>query len=1008
MMRHLGLAAFAFSCMAAFAAETDGPGTYFVPPKGTANVTADVAAKPGDIRKTVAFLGGSITEMNGFRPLVMKALRAKYPQVAFREIAAGLSSTCSDAGAFRLDEDVLNRAVPDLFIVEEAVNDEQDGHFSETRCLRGMEGIVRRVLTRNPSCAVVVGLMVNRKQYTELKAGKTPIQYAAHAKVARHYGAAVADVGSALVASERSGGLGWSLYRDCHPSPTGCVFGAGIVMDAVAKVFDPTKPPVARALPEPLDPNSYFRGCTVPASKFKLGAWAYSVPDWKSIPGAKRGYYTRGPSLWSETEAAEMEFGFSGTSAGAFLTAGPDAGDLEVSVDGGAYVLKKLRSTYGALHYPYVQALADDLADGPHTIRLRVAAAEHNGKKTTAVRIHRLYVNGTADAALAAGACAAYTQAPGMKTPWGEKVTPENAWREYPRPQLVRDAWTNLNGLWQYAILSGSPSFPTNWNGQILVPFAVESSLSGVGKLLAPTNTLWYRRTFAADVKSGTRLLLNFEQADFRTQVFVNRVEVGVPHEGGQMPFSFDVTDYVKPGENELIVAIWDPTGFIGSTGKQSMNPRGCFYTRSSGIGGTVWLETVPETHVTDYRVVTDVDAGTVSVTVDGAGNLSEAEVKVEVRREGRTLAQGEMKAWGRPVTLALPRPLALWSPETPELYDLVITMKDDATDAKDVVKGYFGLRKFELRKDANGVLRFFFNNAPRFIIGTLDQGWWPDGLLTPPSDEAMAFDILQLKKMGFDMMRKHIKVEPRRYYHLCDKLGILVLQDMPSGGGGNENRYGFYRRELKEMMDHLQKTPSIVMWVPYNEAWGQPGPFLTHSTLMWVQRYDPTRLVNGPSGWNDWEGGQNNHGNSKHLAAGEEEAAHAVDKHDYGFRPRMFPVNDRRASFLGEFGGIGCRVKGHLWTENAWGYGGTGNDTDRASVQQKFVSLMEHVGGLAYRGLAGSVYTQTTDVEGEINGLITYDRKVVKFDADALAAVHAKVRKLAASGPGGSLVAGD
>lgn len=347
-------------------------------------------------------------------------------------------------------------------------------------------------------------------------------------------------------------------------------------------------------------------------------------------------------------------------------------------------------------------------------------------------------------AAAAALACGAYTPAPGMKTPWGEKITPENAWREYPRPQMVRDAWTNLNGLWQYAVTKDAPGIPAKWDGEILVPFVIESSLSGVGRLLEPSETLWYRRSFNAAAKPGERVLLHFEQADFRAQVFVNRVEVGVPHEGGQMPFTFDVTDYVKPGANELVVAVWDPTtSFIGSVGKQVFKPHGCMYTRSSGIGGTVWLETVPETHLVDYTVTTDIEAGTVSVTLVGAGNLTKAEGRVEVRRGGKTLASGALAAWGKPITIKLPQPVALWSPESPALYDLAITFRDGATGSEDVVRGYFGMRAFEMKKDANGVLRFYLNNKMRFIVGTLDQGWWPDGLLTPPSEEAMAFDIL-------------------------------------------------------------------------------------------------------------------------------------------------------------------------------------------------------------------------------------------------------------------------
>ena len=597
-----------------------------------------------------------------------------------------------------------------------------------------------------------------------------------------------------------------------------------------------------------------------------------------------------------------------------------------------------------------------------------------------------------------AASAVAYTPVPGMKTPWGEKVTPENAWREYPRPQMVRDAWTNLNGLWQYAVTKDAAGIPAKWDGEILVPFVIESSLSGVGRLLEPAETLWYRRSFDADVKPGERILLHFEQADFRAQVFVNRVEVGVPHEGGQMPFTFDVTDYVRAGANELVVAVWDPTtGFIGSVGKQVFKPHAHLYTRSSGIGGTVWLETVPGTHIAGYRVTPDIDAGTVSFAFDVRGPAA-GRTPVAVEVAGRTAT-----AEGGAVTVWMPEGFKLWSPEEPNLYDFT------ATCGADTVRGYFGMRKFDMAPDAKGVLRFRLNNRFRYVLGTLDQGWWPDGLLTPPSEEAMAWDIRTLKEAGFDMMRKHIKVESRRYYALCDRLGMLVVQDMPSGEGDREARYGFYRRELKEMIDHLYSVPSIVMWVPYNEGWGQPGEFLTHATLMWTQRYDPTRLVDGPSGWHDYEGGDmgwqlGQRGATKHRPLGEEEAAHAVDKHDYGPRPTMPPVNPRRASFLGEFGGIGCRVDGHLWTTNAWGYGDTGRDTDRSEVQQKFVALMDHVAGLAAQGLAGSVYTQTTDVEGEINGLVTYDRKVVKFDPAALAEVHRRVREAAekASGDAG------
>ena len=591
-------------------------------------------------------------------------------------------------------------------------------------------------------------------------------------------------------------------------------------------------------------------------------------------------------------------------------------------------------------------------------------------------------------AALATAVASAWQQVPGMKTPWGEKITPANAWREYPRPQMVRANWTNLNGLWQYAVTKDAPGCPAKWAGEILVPFVIESSLSGVGRLVEPNETLWYKRSFDADVKTGERLLLHFEQADFRAMVYVNGRELSVPHEGGQMPFSYDVTDFVKKGANELVVAIWDPTAsFIGSFGKQSFKPRGCFYTRSTGIGGTVWLETVPAVHIAGYKVAPDIDAGTVRFEFDVAGGgFAKPEVRVTVQCDGGNAVATTKDGVA---VVNMPAGFKQWSPESPALYNFT------AVCGADKVQGYFGMRKIEVKKDANGVLRIFFNNKPRFLIGTLDQGWWPDGLLTPPSDEAMAYDIKKLKAMGYDMMRKHIKVEPRRYYYLCDTLGIMVMQDMPSGSGDRTQRYGFYRRELKEMIGHLYNVPSIVSWIPYNESWGQPGEFLTHATLVWTQKYDPSRIVDGPSGWHDYEGGNK----GRHKPAGVEEAADLVDRHDYGRRPGMWPVNDRRASFLGEFGGIGCRVDGHLWTDKAWGYGGTGKDTDRKAVQGKFVSLMDHVGGLAMKGLSGSVYTQTTDVEGEINGLITYDRKVVKFDEKALAEVHGRVRAAFALG---------
>ena len=571
-----------------------------------------------------------------------------------------------------------------------------------------------------------------------------------------------------------------------------------------------------------------------------------------------------------------------------------------------------------------------------------------------------------------------------MMTTWGEKVTSENAWRDYPRPQMVRANWTNLNGDWDYAITSvtNTPGRPSVWEGKIRVPFAVESVLSGVGKLLEPDQFLWYSRKINVKKEKGRRILLHFGGVDFRTMVFIGHDEVtDVPHEGGQHPFSCDITDFVKDGENELTICVWDPTeNFVNSRGKQSFRPKGCFYTRVSGIWQTVWMESVPERHIRRYEVVTDIDKGTVEFKFD----------KVE--------GAGEVK-----VTHDMPKDFECWTPENPKLYHFT------ARYGEDEIKGYFGMRKFEKRADKDGVLRFFLNNRPYYVMATLDQGWWPDGLLTPPSDAAMAFDIQTLKDCGFNTMRKHIKVEPLRYYYLCDTMGLLVIQDLPSGMGGPTEpgttaRYGLQRQELKEMMDLLQAVPSVVMWNPYNEGWSQPGEFLTHSTLDFVRRYDRTRLVNAASGCWDWEGGHllpkgwdwTNRVETSHKPIGVCEAGDTVDLHLYR-GPRMFPVNARRISFLGEFGGLGHPVPGHLWKESpdgkgSWGYGGVADTSTREGLEKTYLDLMKKLGDLAEWGLGGSVYTQTTDVEIEINGLLTYDRKVLKYNPEVLRQAHEEV----------------
>ena len=625
-----------------------------------------------------------------------------------------------------------------------------------------------------------------------------------------------------------------------------------------------------------------------------------------------------------------------------------------------------------------------------------------------------------------AGAALAQTV---MMTEWGEKVTPENAWRDYPRPQMVRGNWTNLNGQWDYAVTSITNTFgrPANWDGKICVPFALEAPLSGCGgKLLEPNQYLWYTRKIHLDPKPGEKILLHFGAVDFRAIVYLGHDEVTVtPHEGGQLPFTVDLTPYAKKGENTLTVLVWDPTqDYVNSRGKQSFKTWACFYTRMSGIWQTVWMETVPEKYIADYDVTTDIDKGEVTFTfkVDGlrygdveCGNVEVLPIPRINGNTGNISTLATVKATfrpGEPCTVKMPSGFGLWSPESPKLYDFT------AKFGKDEIKGYFGMRKFEKRKDAKGYLRFFLNNKPYYVMGTLDQGWWPDGLLTPPGEEAMAFDIQTLKNCGFNTMRKHIKVEPLRYYALCDKLGLLVLQDMPCSRTDRMDPYkwetvkgySLYREELKGMIDLLRKVPSIVMWVPYNEGWSQHDWNLTHTTYDFVKKYDATRLVDGPSGWQDYEGGElalprKPRTVTKHLPADACEIADVVDYHYYR-GPAMPPVNDRRVSFLGEFGGLGHPVAGHIWAEfeqgkvlgkktGNWGYGGIEDTKTPEGLEKTYLGLMEKLGEFAAKGLAGSIYTQTTDVEIEINGLLTYDRKKLKYNPDTLKKAHDRIRAL-------------
>ena len=566
-----------------------------------------------------------------------------------------------------------------------------------------------------------------------------------------------------------------------------------------------------------------------------------------------------------------------------------------------------------------------------------------------------------------------------LTTPWTSKVNPNHALPDYPRPQMVRKQWANLNGLWEYAVQDKDAKEPGTFTGHILVPFPIESSLSGVKKPVTPEQRLWYRRSFRTPKSKNGHVLLHFGAVDWRTEVFVNGTSVG-QHEGGYDPFTFDITSALKTdaSQQELVVSVWDGTDQgLQPRGKQTLDPKGIWYTAVTGIWQTVWTEIVPDTYVTDVQITPDLDGKKVQLQVhcSSGQNACSDGFSATATLRGKKVGTLSGKA-GEDAGLALDQ-VETWSPDTPTLYDLEVKLSSG-----DTVKSYFGMRKIEVAKDPAGYNRLFLNHRPVFQIGPLDQGWWPDGLYTPPTDDAMQFDIRTLKSLGFNMLRKHVKVEPARYYYWCDKLGLMIWQDMPSamqgdrGMGvkkGSETDAVFppqdaanFNRELTALIHNLRNTTSIVGWVPFNEGWGEHD---TNAILKMVKDMDPSRVVDGPSGWED-----RGFGDMK-------------DMHMYP-GPGMFPTIPDRASVLGEFGGLGLPIEGHLWwtDKRNWGYR---TYQSPEVLQSAYQDVIDKLTPLVKSGLAAAVYTQTTDVEGEVNGLMTYDRKVVKISADKVAAKH-------------------
>ena len=570
-----------------------------------------------------------------------------------------------------------------------------------------------------------------------------------------------------------------------------------------------------------------------------------------------------------------------------------------------------------------------------------------------------------------------------IKTSWGESIDPENVLPEYPRPIMERGEWMNLNGLWQYAIIEKGAALPEAFEGDILVPFAVESSLSGVGRRIHDRQELVYQRDFTIPSGwKGKRVLLHFGAVDWKADIWVNDIKVG-SHTGGFTPFSFDVTPALNNKQNKLVVKVWDPTDrSYQPRGKQVSNPGGIWYTPVSGIWQTVWLEPVTEKHISDLRILSDIDRKVLTVDAKVVNAADADMVEVQVYDESKLVAVG--KSINRQVVeVSMPKDCKLWSPSTPHLYTLKVTLKSNGK-VVDQVDSYAAMRKFSTLRDKNGIVRLALNNEPLFQYGPLDQGWWPDGLYTAPTDEALLYDVQKTKDFGFNMIRKHIKVEPARWYTHCDRLGIIVWQDMPSGDRSPQwqNRNYFngtelkrsdeseanFRKEWKEIMDYLYSYPCIGTWVPFNEAWGQ---FKTQEIAEWTKNYDPSRLVNPASGGN-------------HYACGD-----MLDLHNYP-APDMYLYDGARANVLGEYGGIGLVLKEHLWEPNRnWGYVQFNSSKEATDEYVKYAGMLYD---MIARGFSAAVYTQTTDVEIEVNGLMTYDRKVIKLEENRIREVNQRI----------------
>jgi len=577
-----------------------------------------------------------------------------------------------------------------------------------------------------------------------------------------------------------------------------------------------------------------------------------------------------------------------------------------------------------------------------------------------------------------------YPKGKKIKTRWGKNLNPEKVWQEYPRPQLERKEWLNLNGPWLYSISQSNDSTPENYDGKILIPFPLESSLSGVMRNFTENQTLWYEKIINIPKKWRKKnILLHFGAVDWKCELFFNDFKIG-EHIGGYSAFYFNITKYIKKGKNKIVLKVIDKTDKnYQPVGKQNSTAEKIWYTPVSGIWQTVWLEPVNEYYIKQIETNNDFDNKEIRIKFIINSNIK-LKIYFTLLYENKAIGSyyGETNEI---ISVRIPdEDFHPWSPSNPNLYNIKAKLYSKYYYLYDSIISYVIIRKIESKRDSNGYLRIYLNNKPLFNMGTLDQGYWPDGLYTPPSEEAMIYDIKKLKDLGFNTIRKHIKIESYRYYYQCDKIGMLLWQDMPSGdirgstwnytdinGGQDRNRTKAskqnYYKEWGEIIENLKFFQCIIIWVPFNEGWGQ---FDTEKVVNFTKKQDPSRLINSASGGN-------------YRICGD-----FLDLHNYP-EPDQYLMETNLINVLGEYGGLALEIKNHTWEGDNWGYEELIDKDELTYYYKEFIDmLIDYV----KTGFSAAIFTQTTDVETEINGLITYDREVIKINENEITKYNKKV----------------